>query len=197
MIINNLCIWLSFQTHIPTNSSTHTHSFRLFNCNVKKMTSYTAACSTLLVHARLISDCVLFICYLPLMASQWLVSWTMLDTGGKRKCPHGWDQSTVLGVLQWPWRLIISPQKCSFMLLILCNSVSMGFLVKQLPPPNPPHTSPEKSLWWWVWSETHRRVITAALLSASETLIYDLNKGISWDTETELPSWCHNKPFFI
>lgn len=73
---------------------------------------------------------------IPVKASPWLVSWTMMDTGGQRKCPHGWDQSTVLGLWQWPWRLIISPQKCSFMLLILCKLVSLAFLLKQ-PHPKP------------------------------------------------------------
>lgn len=68
---------------------------------------------------------------IPVKASLWLVSWTMMDTGGQRKCPHGWDQSTVPRSWQWPWRLIISPQKCSFMLLISCKLVSLAFLLKQ------------------------------------------------------------------
>lgn len=78
---------------------------------------------------------------IPVKASLWLVSWTKMDTGGQRKCPHGWDQSTVLGLWQWPWRLIISPQKCSFMLLISCKLVS-GFSVKAIFLPTPVTENP-------------------------------------------------------
>lgn len=46
---------------------------------------------------------------------------------GWRMCLQGWGRSSVLGLWRWTWRLIILPQKCSFMLLNSCNSVS-GFL---------------------------------------------------------------------
>lgn len=87
---------------------------------------------------------------IPVKASLWLVSWTMMDTGGQRKCPHGWDQSTVLGLWQWPWRLIISPQKCSFMLLISCKLVS-GFSS----PPLSREKKKKKSQRRWVRWESY------------------------------------------
>lgn len=99
---------------------------------------------------------------IPVKISLWLVSWTMMDTGGQRKCLHGWDQSTVLRLWQWTWRLIISPQKCSFMLLISCKLVSLAFLLKQFS--SPPLS--QKIPWRWAWSETYGSVISAALMSS-------------------------------
>lgn len=114
---------------------------------------------------------------IPVKASPWLVSWTMMDTGGQRKCPHGWDQSTVLGLWQWPWRLIISSQKCSFMLLISCKLVSLAFLLKQFPsPPLSPKIPMALGMIRNLWS-----VISAALVCAAVTLIDNLKEGSLWD----------------
>lgn len=124
------------------------YCFDLLKCNVWKITSCMTACSG---HpTALISVCVLFICNssspfigrsgIPGDGSWRLVSWAVMDTGGQRKCLHGWDQSTVLGLVQRPWRLIISPQKCSFMLLILCKLVSDFSVQAIFPPLSPPTT---------------------------------------------------------
>lgn len=120
----------------------------------------------------LISVCALFICNssspfigrsgIPGDGSRQLVSWAVMDTGGQRKCLHGWDQSTVLGLMQRPWRLIISPQKCSFMLLILCKLVSDFSVQAIFPPLAPSHHG--RSQWQWVWSETYWTVISTRVL---------------------------------
>lgn len=53
--------------------------------------------------------------------------------GGWRTCLRGWGQSSVLGLWGRTWRLIVLPQKCSFMLLNSCNSVS-GFSIEAIFP---------------------------------------------------------------
>lgn len=126
----------------------------------------------------LISVCALFICNssspfigrsgIPGDGSRRLVSWAVMDTGGQRKCLHGWDQSTVLGLVQGPWRLIISPQKCSFMLLILCKLVS-DFSVQAISPPLPPSHN-RGSQRQRVWSETYWTVISTVLALCSNVL---------------------------
>lgn len=114
---------------------------------------------------------------IPVKASLWLVSWTMMDTGGQRKCPHGWDQSTVLGLWQWPWRLIIAPQKCSFMLLILCKLVS-GF---SSPPLSRKKKKKKKNPSGDGYDGKLMCHFSAALMSTYVILIDELKEGRLWD----------------
>lgn len=110
----------------------------------------------------------------------------MMDTGGQRKCPHGWDQSTVLGLWQWPWRLIISPQKCSFMLLISCKLVSLAFSVKAIFFPNPVTENPNGDGY-------DQKLMGVSFLAPScllaVTLIDNLKQGTIWD---ETQQWTVN-----
>lgn len=81
------------------------------------------------------------------------------------KCLRGTDHGTVLGLAQWPWRLIVSPQKCSFMLLILCKLVS-DFLCPSNSRPCRPSDDPSSTE---LWSEARWAGVSAALVSTAVT----------------------------
>lgn len=128
--------WCTFRWCLHT----HSHGLNLLKCNVGKWLStrwHAAPSPPSYLWLRFVylppHCCSPFISCsgIPVKASLRLVSWTMMDKGGRRRCPHGSDQSTVPGLWQWPWRLIISPQNCSFMVLISCKLVSLAFLLKQ------------------------------------------------------------------
>lgn len=54
----------------------------------------------------------------------WQHSLPKMLWGGWRTWPQGWSRSSVPGPWRRAWGLIILPQKCAFMLLNCCNSIS-------------------------------------------------------------------------